>query len=499
MSRSTVRLPNGSTFTVSPIYGGVAFRSIDGRTSPNTLPPGWSIIINTEMASEGSDSPRSPPVFSLDDDDSSPRHSSNLSNSQASTPRSSGCEHSRFVKPTVNRDSLFISYLSLPSSCEYKPADSPTRQIAMMLWATLWWYFHLEEPDSHVLTRQSSLTPIHGRPKIDWRVYIRKEGVLKGRNLMPKLERMGLIASEDSCVGLNGGYCDMFVSRRSFWQLDPRIFLFSLRPATTGVMSSAQQTPPLQPVLKEGHSRHAGILADSSSSPASPFYSSSYFPTYFPPPPPQYTFTDDIRHPIRPKPPRQGEVFYTRYIPSLAQTLSLRVPSVPMTSRMSLLDGIQRRHRKSTSVTSLPGIESIEKSRESAADRGQETDLETLHRWMNNPRVNSAWGLGGSTPIQERFLQEKMSDRHLFPCYGCLDGVPFGYFEVYWLKEDRLSRSLPGPVDNWDRGIRALIGKDDFTGSHRTQVWLSALVHFCWLSDSRTQTVVTEPRVDNTK
>lgn len=493
MQRSTVQLPNGSTFTVSPIYGGVIFKSNDQGASLHALPSGWSIIITTEKSVEGSSSsPRSPPPFSLERGDPSPNRSSNSPSSRSSTPRSGMGEHTRFSKPTINRDSLFISSLSLPSSFEYKPADSPTRQIALMLWATLYWYFHLDEPDSHVLTRQCSLTPISGRPKADWRIYIKREGILKGRNLMPKLERMGLIASEDSCVGLNGAYGDMFVSRRSFWQLDPRIFLFTLRPTHIGLVSSAQQTPPLQPVLKEGHSRHAGILADSSSSPASPYYSSSYLPTYFPPPPTQYTFTNEVRHPIRPKPPRQGEVFYTRYIPSLGQTLSFRVPHLP-TSYTPLLYGIQGRHRKSSSVTSLPDTSLTD------IERGQENDLETLHRWMNNPRVNSAWGLGGSTSTQERFLQRQMMDRHLFPCYGCYDDIPFGYFEIYWLKEDKLGRSLPGSVDNWDRGIRALVGEEHCTGSHRMQVWLSALVHYCWLSDSRTQNIVSEPRVDNAK
>ena len=498
MPRSTIRLPNGSTFTVARIYGGVTFRSNDMSTSPNSLPQGWSIIINTEKAVDDASSPRSPPALYLEDAGSSPRYSSTPSSPRSSTPRSNCNEHSRFIKPTINRDSLFISSLTLPSSYEYRPADSPTRQIAMMLWATLWWYFHLEEPDSHVLTHHSSLTPIPGRPKVDWRIYIQREGVLKGRNLMPKLERMGLVASEDSCVGLDGTFCDMFVSRRSFWQLDPRIFLFTLRPTNTGLMSSVQKTPPLQPVMKEGHSRQAGILADCSSSPASPFYSASHLPTYFPPPPPQYVFTDDVRHPIRQKPPRQGEVFYVRYIPSLDQTLSFRVPCIPADCP-SLLDGVQGRHRKSSSVTSLPNTSSRDVSRDGLVHQRDESDLEILHRWMNNPRVNSAWGLGGATLTQERFLQKQMTDRHLFPCYGCWDGVPFGYFEIYWLKEDRLSRSLPGPVDNWDRGIRALVGEDDCTGSHRMQVWLSALVHHCWLADSRTQSVVSEPRADNTK
>jgi hypothetical protein len=31
------------------------------------------------------------------------------------------------------------------------------------------------------------------------------------------------------------------------------------------------------------------------------------------------------------------------------------------------------------------------------------------------------------------------------------------------------------------------------------KIWLSALVHYCWLADSRTERVMLEPRVDNEK
>jgi len=42
-----------------------------------------------------------------------------------------------------------------------------------------------------------------------------------------------------------------------------------------------------------------------------------------------------------------------------------------------------------------------------------------------------------------------------------------------------------------------LVGEEEFRGPSRVKIWLSALVHYCWLADNRTETVMMEPRVDN--
>lgn len=118
---------------------------------------------------------------------------------------------------------------------------------------------------------------------------------------------------------------------------------------------------------------------------------------------------------------------------------------------------------------------------------------------MNDPRVNKMWGEAGSISQQEEFLKRSLSSKHSFPLIGCWDGKPFGYFEVYWVKEDNLGKYIGGECGNWDRGLHVLVGEDEFRGPQRLRVWLSALVHFCWLSDLRTDCVMMEPRVDNTK
>ena len=127
-------------------------------------------------------------------------------------------------------------------------------------------------------------------------------------------------------------------------------------------------------------------------------------------------------------------------------------------------------------------------------------DTDLLHTWMNDPRVNALFGMAGPRSVQEKMLRDALNTKHSFPVIGCWDGKPFGYFELYWVKEDRLGGYLSShDYADWDRGFHALVGEQEFRGPHRVKVWMSALVHWCWLADPRTERVLLEPRVDNKK
>ena len=131
MAPSLVHLPNGQTITVSPVFAGHSFKANDLNIHQSIFPPGWTIILESV---DGDD----------DDDDGSqspPDEREQLYGSRKHPPR-------RFKTPTLHSDNLFISSISNPSNTDFKPATSPTRQIAMMLWATLWWYFHQVAPIS---------------------------------------------------------------------------------------------------------------------------------------------------------------------------------------------------------------------------------------------------------------------------------------------------------------------------------------------------------------
>ena len=125
MAPNVLHLPNGQTITVSGVYGGLYFKFDDLNIHQHAqMPPGWTIVLHSEDDEELDSEPPS----NLDRDGESYR------------PRLTHVH--KYKKPTLQNDALFISSISNPSSSDFKPAVSPTRQIAMMLWASLWWYFH---------------------------------------------------------------------------------------------------------------------------------------------------------------------------------------------------------------------------------------------------------------------------------------------------------------------------------------------------------------------
>lgn len=493
MAPSVCHLPNGQNLTVTPVFGGVSFKVNELANHRSVFPPGWIVILNEE---DGDDEMDDSPPATDSDQPSQKKH-----------------VH-RYKKPTLHNDHLFVSSTSNTNNAEFRPPSSPTRQIAMMLWASLWWYFHQPEPDATLHTHASAKTAEEGKPKGHWRINIRREGIFKGKNVLAKLERMGLITSEDSSVGTStdersgSGWGKMFVTRRAFWQMDARIYLFTQSPIAGSPFPSGTpfSSRPGSPSRQGRDSPNIDTFdehpARGAMTPilAGPFQSNSHLPTYYPPHPAHYVFTNGIRHPLRPKPFRQGETIYVRYIPSLGQYLSFRIASLSRTApsshgpwsnaqALSNMTG-QRTPRQSISDSVIPTMSTL--------DIGP-NDVELLHSWMNNPRIAHAWGEEGPEVHQEEFLRNALKSRHSFPVIGCFDGKPFGYFEVYWVKEDTLGKYLGGDVRDYDRGIHLLVGEEGFRGPHRVKVWLSAIVHFCWLADMRTECVMLEPRVDNEK
>ena len=511
---SIVHLPNGQNLTVVPVFGGFFFKANELSVHSSIFPAGWTVIIQSEDYYEN--------------------HFPHV-DAQEGEPSDALRERHRhihpFKEPTLQNDNLFISSISNPSSNDFKSPSSPSRQIAMMLWASLYWYFHQPEPKPYLTTDASKKTPEEGKPRGEWRINIKREGVFRGRNLIQKLERMGLITSEDSSVGVSSeentpeGWSEMFTTRKAFWQLPARQFLFTLSPASgSSFPGSPYGSRPNSPVYGATDRSNSPQKRDSTEqnsqqglwSPTvpGPFTSGSHLPTYFPPPPLQYTMTSGIRHPRRPKPPRQGEIFYIRYVPSVGQYLSFRAASlsskpVPYTGATahnasgSTLSPSNFR----TSLSSLPAHISVVSlsepkapaSSSDAEDTMQMTDVQLLHKWMNIDRVAKFWGCAGPESTQTEFLRANLCSNNSFPVIGMWDGKPFGYFEIYWVKEDILGKHLGDRAGDFDRGVHVLVGEDEFRGKHRVKVWITSLAQWAFGADYRTNAVVLEPRVDNTR
>lgn len=89
-------------------------------------------------------------------------------------------------------------------------------------------------------------------------------------------------------------------------------------------------------------------------------------------------------------------------------------------------------------------------------------DLNILHNWLNDPRVDEFWQEKGTCETHEKFLEERRIDPHVLPVIGSYVLSKEGeitssskamYSEIYWVKEDRLGKYLGADkVDDYDRG-----------------------------------------------
>ncbi len=490
MAPSIVHLPDGQNFTVQPVFAGLFFKSNELNTHPTPFPAGWTVVLHSEDSSN---------------DGGGGRESGESEESEGRSRRS---HIHKYNKPTLQNDTVFISSISNPSSSDYRPPASASRQIALMMWITLYWYFQQPEPSPYLETKESQQTPQAAKPKGEWRIQIKREGVLRTRNMIPKLERMGLISTMESAVGTgieenHQGWDNMFVTKRTFWQIPSGLFLFTLQPmrqsSHPGSPITSRPTSPIrsdsphhyhhQPMSSAGSLLSVDVQAGLTSAPAfpaGPYFSPSRLPTYFPPPPLQYTITNHVRHPVRQKPPRMGEIFYTRFVPSVGKYLSFRAASLSPKPVPSL-----------GPVGPAGPAGPAEGGAESNAHLCVLDDTSLLQMWLSKPRVAAFWG-----GYHAGFLSDALRSRHSFPAIGMWDGVPFGYFEIYWVREDALGRHMgggggggDGAARDFDRGVHVFVGEEWARG--RVQHWLSGLVHWCWQADNRTMNIYLEPRVDN--
>lgn len=346
----------------------------------------------------------------------------------------------------------------------------------MLLWITFSWYFHEPEPNLHASTPHD--VPESARIVKDWRLTIEPKGILGGKDKMKKLERLGIVACEDASVGAgaddkSGPVDRMFISQQAFWQLDPRLYLFSL--TASELQAGSVRANPISSLDTFG----AGFPFA-----AGPKTFGMFLPSYYPPQPLQYTFSGNIRHPVRPKAPRQGEVFYVRYIPSGGKYLTLRLPVLPTNE---IRQDVRLREQASGQIG--PDL---------CLDYDLANDVKLLHKWMEERPTDTSLAQKGPASAQAEFLRWRLSSKNSYPALACFDSIPVGYFEFFWVLEDELGPLL-GDATEWDRGIRCFIGEKDFITPPFTKIFLSSLIHHCWLYDQRTQAVILDVRADNMK
>ena len=114
---------------------------------------------------------------------------------------------------------------------------------------------------------------------------------------------------------------------------------------------------------------------------------------------------------------------------------------------------------------------------------------------MNDPRVAHFWNEEGDLDKHRAYLSGLAADPHMLTLLGCLDGVPFCYFEIYRAKENRLAPYYD--ADDYDRGWHVIVGEDGYRGRDYVATSLPCLMHYMLLDDPRTQRIVGEPRADH--
>jgi acetyl CoA:N6-hydroxylysine acetyl transferase len=104
---------------------------------------------------------------------------------------------------------------------------------------------------------------------------------------------------------------------------------------------------------------------------------------------------------------------------------------------------------------------------------GIEQDLERFNRCMDDRAVAIPWREEGKPARHRAYLQAFSADPHLTPLIANFDGEDFGYFEVYWAKENRIAPFHE--VDDFDHGWHVLIGGKPFVAA-----WLPSILISCF-------------------
>ncbi|KAJ5088093.1 hypothetical protein N7456_011709 [Penicillium angulare] len=163
------------------------------------------------------------------------------------------------------------------------------------------------------------------------------------------------------------------------------------------------------------------------------------------------TSTPTIRrtHPLRSPNPSPGSTVYSRYISSLDKTFSL-----------------------------------------TTVDYKEPTHVEFFHQSKMSSATSHPEPYGDSLEESFEYLRRKSDDPHTIGLLGQFDETLFGYFEVFWIKEDPLGMAVD--AGDFDRGLSGSVGYSAFKSRRWLQACWSSLLHYIFLDEHRTNSVISE-------
>lgn len=153
-------------------------------------------------------------------------------------------------------------------------------------------------------------------------------------------------------------------------------------------------------------------------------------------------------HPLRLPKPAPNSFVYSRYIPKLDKVFSLVV-----------------------------------------IDHQDPTHVEFFHQSKRTSSPINDLGMQGDSLEEDyEYLHRQYEDAHTISLLGQFDGTLFGYFEVFWVKEDPLG--VASDAGDFDRGFHASIGYSSFKSRRWLQACWSSLLHYVFLDEHRTENVI---------
>jgi RimJ/RimL family protein N-acetyltransferase len=118
-------------------------------------------------------------------------------------------------------------------------------------------------------------------------------------------------------------------------------------------------------------------------------------------------------------------------------------------------------------------------------------DAALLSEWMNRPHLAQAWECDWPTERWQRHLQAQIEGTYSRPFIVTLDGVDFGYIELYWAAKDSIATRYD--ADPYDVGLHAAIADTEHLNRGTAPAVLAQLMVSLFSAESLCRRIMIDP------